>query len=342
MSLAVEREITRLDESPVRRRFHYFQRISEAYLTNRNSQLTFWHDDPEPNPTASVDSLGEYYMPFLAKADYAAHLDENGIPLLDYQGKTGLQYNPIAIAQYGLGNYNAWVRSGEADRREKFLLVADWLLTNLEPNAHRLRVWEHLFDWEYRTILRAPWYSGLAQGQGISVLLRAHKETNNNLYLAAAHSAFKAFHHSVDAGGVLFIDNAGCKWFEEYIVDPEPPTHILNGFMWASWGVWDMWLATGDLSALGLFNDSVRTLKLNLPKFDCGFWSLYELSGTKLPMIASNFYHRLHIAQLKVMYRLTGDAFFLEYADKWESYIRSPINRSRALVQKALFKIVGY
>ncbi len=342
MSLAVEREITRLDPSFVRRRFNYFQRISEAYLTNRNSQLTFWHDDPQPNDNAGVNSLGEYYMPFLGKADYSAHLDANGIPLLDYRGKTGLQYNPIAIAQYGLGNYNAWARAGEGDRLEKFLLAADWLIANLEKNSHGIRVWQHLFDWEYRTALRAPWYSGLAQGQGISVLLRAHKETKNSPYFAAAQSAFQAFTHHVDQGGVLFIDDSGCKWFEEYIVHPATPTHILNGFIWASWGAWDYWLATGDLVALGLFNDAVHTLKLNLSRYDCGFWSLYEQSGTRLPMIASGFYHRLHIAQLKVMHRLTGENIFREYADRWESYTHSPVNRGRSFAQKALFKIVGY
>ena len=31
---------------------------------------------------------------------------KNGIPLLNYHGIIGKQYNPIAIAQYGLGNLN--------------------------------------------------------------------------------------------------------------------------------------------------------------------------------------------------------------------------------------------
>jgi heparosan-N-sulfate-glucuronate 5-epimerase len=342
MSLMVEREITRIDSSSVRRRFNYFQRTSEAYILRRKSQLTFWHDSPEPNPNSRVDVLGEYYMPFLVKADYCVHMDENGIPLLNYRGRTGLQYNPIAIAQYGLGNYNAWARGGDTHRLDKFLLVADWLVTNLGTNEHGLRVWEHLFDWEYRTVLRAPWYSGLAQGQGLSVLLRAHKTTRNPQYLYAAQSVFQTFTVPVEHGGVLYVDDAGCKWFEEYIVHPDQPTHILNGFMWASWGVWDYWLSTQDPSAFRLFRDAVETMKHSLESYDCGFWSLYEHSGTRLPMVASNFYHRLHIAQLRVMFKLTSEPMFQEYADRWERYTTSSWNRGRALAQKALFKVVGY
>ncbi len=38
--------------------------------------------------------------------------DASGIPQLDYHGHIGLQYNPIAIAQFGLGNYNLWKTGG--------------------------------------------------------------------------------------------------------------------------------------------------------------------------------------------------------------------------------------
>ena len=45
-------------------------------------------------------------------------------------------------------------------------------------------------------------------------------------------------------GGVTYTDREGYKWFEEAIV--EPPTHVLNGFIWATWGVYDYFLHTGD------------------------------------------------------------------------------------------------
>jgi heparosan-N-sulfate-glucuronate 5-epimerase len=318
----------------------YYRRILNAYLLGGPSQLTFWHETPAENPRASATELGEYYMPFTKKADYRGAHDVEGIPLLDYHGNIGLQYNPIAIAQYALGNYNLWRQSEDLHRKKKFLLIADWLAVHLEQNAAGLAVWNHHFDWEYRDMLQAPWYSGLAQGQGISLLVRAHKETNDPRYLESARGAFAAFQHSVDQGGVAFTDQSGDLWFEEYIVSP--PTHILNGFIWALWGVYDYFLATNDATAKDLFSRGVGTLLHNLERYDLGFWSLYEQSGTRLPMVASRFYHQLHIVQLRVMHRLTGEEKFARIAERWESYTHSRSKRTRALCYKSVFKLCYY
>ena len=321
-------------------RLRYYRRIFSAYLLGGKSHLTFWHETPAENPNATTGDLGEYYMLFAEKADYTSARDSSGIPQLDYRGKIGLQYNPIAIAQYGLGNYNLFHRSGDPERRKKFFLAADWLCAHLEQNAYGLAVWNHHFDWEYRDTLRAPWYSALAQGQGISVLVRAHKESGDARYLDAAQRALASFCWPMAEGGVAFTDERGDLWFEEYIVSP--PTHILNGFIWAMWGVYDYFLATGDASARELFSRAVKTLVNNLERYDLGFWSLYEQSGTRLPMVASAFYHRLHIVQLRVMHRLTGEAEFARVADRWESYCRSRANRARALCYKSAFKLCYY
>ncbi len=321
-------------------RLHYYRRIFKAYLAPGSSQLTFWHETPQINERAKVCDLGEYYMAFADKADYRGEYDSAGIPQLNYHGRIGRQYNPIAIAQWGLGNCNLFCRDGGQDRKEKFLAAAGWLRFNLEPNSFGVWVWNHDFDWEYRTRLTAPWYSALAQGQGISLLVRAYRETQNGSYLNAAHRAFAAFLKPVTDGGVTFLDNNGYLWFEEYIVSP--PTHILNGFIWAAWGVYDYFLATQDADAGRLFEQATQTLCTNLHRYDLGFWSLYEQSGTLLPMVASPFYHRLHIVQLRVMHRLTGEEIFAQFADKWESYSRSRSKRARALCCKSAFKLCYY
>jgi heparosan-N-sulfate-glucuronate 5-epimerase len=318
----------------------YYRRIVSAYLLGGQSHLTFWHETPGENLNASASELGQYYMVFAEKANYTGAYDSVGIPQLDYHGKIGRQYNPIAIAQYGLGNYNLFRRTGSAARRDNFLRVADWLVLHLEQNPQGLAVWNHNFDWEYRDTLRAPWYSALAQGQGISLLVRAHKESGDSRYLYAAHRALASFFKPVTEGGVTFTDEQGDVWFEEYVVSP--PTHILNGFIWAAWGVYDYFLATRDSSAQDLFARAVRTLTRNLDRYDLGFWSLYEQSGTRLPMVASPFYHQLHIVQLRVMYRLTGEDKFMCVADRWESYGRSRSKRTRALCYKSAFKLCYY
>ena len=325
--------------SVLQKRLNYYRRIFGAYLTPTQSQLTFWHEQPALSQF-DPSRLGPYYMTFEQKADYGGIYDSSGIPMLDYLGAIGPQYNPIAIAQYGLGNFNLYLKSGEPRRRERFLKAADWLGAHLEKNPGGFWVWNHHFDFEYRTPLRAPWYSGLAQGQGISLLLRAHAETGNAAYLDAAIRGFECMTVGVDQGGVMFTDSQGYRWIEEYIVSP--PTHILNGFMWASWGVYDLAVASSDERAGKLWSDSLATLKANLHRYDTGYWSLYEQSGTRMKMMASPFYHRLHIVQLRVMAKLSGDALFAEFADRWERYQQSRVKRSRALVYKGVFKLCYY
>jgi hypothetical protein len=321
-------------------RLQYYRRIFPAYLGLGQSQLSFWHETPEVNPNTDMNSLGGYYMPFVKKAEYAGPIDDSGIPLLDYRGSLGQQYNPIAIAQWGLGNYNLSLRRESEIYKARALSAADWLCDRLQQNSRGISVWNHHFDWEYRTRLKAPWFSALAQGQGISLLVRVHRKTGAERYLETAANAFEAFLNDVTQGGVTFTDANDDIWFEEYIVDP--PTHILNGFIWAAWGVRDYFLATGEDRARKLFDGAIRTLTRNLDRYDLGFWSLYEQSGTLLPMVASPFYHRLHIVQLKILHKMTGQDVFAQVSERWDGYTKSPVKKTRALCCKSAFKLCYY
>jgi hypothetical protein len=210
----------------------------------------------------------------------------------------------------------------------------------MRPNTHGVRVWMHDFNWPYRQVLQAPWYSGLAQGSGLSLLVRAAKETNSARYADAAHVAFEPLRLHVDEGGVLVRDNEGDVWIEEYLVDR--PSHILNGFMWALWGVYDygQWTRCTDASHLWL--QCVRTLDRRLAEFDTGWWSLYEARDGEREMLASRYYHTLHITQLRVMHRLTGIETFAEFAARFQAYLDRPSNRVQAFARKAIFKLRHY
>jgi hypothetical protein len=321
-------------------RLEYWRRIFQAYVAGGNSHLTFWHERPALNEKARYDALGPYYMTFADKARYPGPFDSSGVPMLDYRGRIGRRYNPIAIAQYGLALHNRWREGGKREDRARFLAQASWLRDNLETNARGVRVWNHHFDFEYRETLRDPWYSGLAQGQGLSLLARAHAETGEAGYLESLRAAFGAFGRETGEGGVLHREPSGDVWIEEYIVSP--PSHILNGFIWALWGVRDYRLHLGDPGAEELFGRCVATLERNLERYDTGLWSLYELSGNALPMVASRFYHALHVVQLEVLERMTGRPAFGERARRWRAYAEKRLNRGVSLAQKCAFKLLYY
>lgn len=319
-------------------RLRYWRRIAAAYGSS-NSALTFWHETPEAHPGARYDAIGPYYQTFADKARYPGPFDAQGVPLLDYHGSIGRRYNPIAVAQYGLARFNRFLETGDAGDRAAFLAQADWLCAKLTPNARGLHVWNHDFDFEYRSGLKAPWYSGLAQGQGLSLLARALKTTGDARYAGAMDRAFEPLRRTVDEGGVLYRDGEDV-WIEEYVV--EPPSHILNGFLWALWGVKDHALATGSAEAGTLFADCAATAERALPRYDTGSWSTYEASDTWIPMVTSGFYHRLHIVQLEITAAMTGRPAFAERARRWRGYWDRPVNRKVNLARKVAFKLLYY
>lgn len=320
-------------------RFRYWRRIAGIHLFSRNSALTFWHETPAVHPGARYDAIGPYYQTFADKARYPGPFDAQGVPLLDYHGSIGQRYNPIAVAQYGLARYNRFLETADPADKAAFLAQADWLCANLKPNARGRHVWNHDFDFEYRSGLKAPWYSGLAQGQGLSLLARALKATGDAKYARALDLAFEPLRHTVDDGGVLYREG-GDVWIEEYVVDP--PSHILNGFLWALWGVKDYALATGAPEGVELFAACAATVERALPGYDTGSWSTYEASDTWIPMVTSPFYHRLHIVQLRITAAMTGRPAFAERARRWQGYSDRPLNRWLNLGRKIAFKVLYY
>jgi len=229
-------------------------------------------------PTYQQGPLGKYFVDF---RDVAQHwdgpFDEQGIPLRDYGGNIGVQYQPVGIAQYALGNWDLWLETYDDQYRQKFFKIADWFCKNLVDKGD-FGVWEYQFDYP-RFHLKAPWPSAMSQGEGISVLARAYQLTQDKRYLQCAQKALEAFKFPITRGGVRYQDEKGFVWYEEYPSPPplEPP-HVLNGFIFALFGVYDFYKITGSDEALRLFMDGITTLKVNLWRYDLGFWSRYDLT----------------------------------------------------------------
>ena len=321
-------------------KLNYFKRILSAYIFKKPSHLNFWIGTPRVNPYVNYKELEEYYQTFEYKADYKGHFDDKGVVQLDYRGKIGKQYYPIAIAQYGLACYNKYKRTLDKGWLEKSIIHGNWLVDNFTENNYGIHLWYANFDWEYRELLKAPWPSALAQANGISLLVRLYQETRDERYLLASKRAYEGLITDIRKGGVALIKGNGTIWFEEVLV--EPSTHILNGFMWSIMGVYDYYLLTNSDSAKDILDKSIHTLKNNLPAFDIGFWSLYELSGTKMDNMTSCFYHSLHIVQLQILYNITGVDSFRYYSARWANYEKNIFFKALSQIHKALFKLIYY
>jgi len=71
----------------------------------------------------------------------------------------------------------------------------------------------------------------MAQGWGVSVLLRAYQLTDKNVYLEIAKKAYRSFEIDISDGRAKFVDEEYNVWLEEYALISPP--HVLNGFLFA-------------------------------------------------------------------------------------------------------------
>jgi heparosan-N-sulfate-glucuronate 5-epimerase len=186
--------------------------------------------------------------------------------------------------------------------------------------------------------LRAPWRSAMAQGRGLSVLMRAWQCTSEERYIEGARRALAAFSVPVERGGVTAAYD-GRVTYEEYPAQPAP--HVLNGMIFALFGLWDFVRAQPhDARAAEIFERGAATVEVLLRLYDTGWWSLYDLyhlevAAPRNPCTAH--YHDMHVKQLMVMHAITGRASFAAFAHRWAAYQDRWWGRLRAYAGKAGF-----
>lgn len=227
----------------------------------------------------------------------------------------------IAIFQYGLAAYDLYLLNDDESMLRKVKNCADWALDNQEPNG----AWK-TFEPQNPN---EP-YSAMAQGEGISLLVRSAKVFNEKSYLDAASKALDFLLLDRSRSGVCTLDSSNLYLYE-FTYMPL----VLNGWIFSSWGLLDYYKATGNLRAKEAWEKTVNTMAQSLNKFDCGYWSKYNIKDR----ITSSFYHNLHIAQLNVLYVLTGKVEFGAYAKRWDSFRKNKIYKLTAFVVKAIQKL---
>ncbi len=262
--------------------------------------------------------------------------DENGNPLTQFFRQPTWKHNPVTVCQYGLYLFNRYLKNQSSEDKEKFLAQADWLVRHSQAGVDDSAVWVYQFDLPYYRLV-SPWISGMAQGQALSVLLRAHQLTKKDQFLNLAQRAWKCFSFSAAQGGVCSRFPDGKIVIEEY-PSAFQTTAVLNGFIFAIFGVYDYARYTEAAAARRFFDELVASLKQNLFRYDSGYWSYYDLAE---PLrLTSKVYHQLHICQLKKMYQLTNEEKFRIYFERWEKYSRSLKANFRWLLKKVHQKTI--
>jgi hypothetical protein len=163
-------------------------------------------------------------------------------------------------------------------------------------------------------MLRAPWFSAMAQGKALSAFVRLCEATGEQKWRDAAEATFRSFLIRGPLAGrpwVVHVDTGRYLWFEEFPGGPLPD-RTFNGHIVAIIGLHDYWQLTDDPEALRLIRGGLATLR--------GYQRLWRTPGgvsryCMAHAVRSPKYHIVHIGQLLDLYMLTGDATWARLAD---------------------------
>jgi hypothetical protein len=279
-------------------------------------------------------------------APYGSHVDLEGVRgyPVDFRGKAmqremwpGFRERPgselwVGAIQRGLGCFERWL-AGEG---EHWLASARDTADLLVGEQRDDGSWVHTFDYPHTFALSPPWTSGMAQGEGASLLLRVHGETGDERYAAAALRAVEPLHRPSSEGGAAAA-LGGTLVPEEY--PTQPSSLVLNGLLFGLWGLRDVAVATGDERARAAWEGGVEAVVGSIERWDTGNWSRYDLHPHRVTNLASNAYHRLHITQLDATGRLAGRPELVAVAWRWAGYVDNRAYRALAFGRKALFRL---
>lgn len=238
----------------------------------------------------------------------------DGIPVTDYHWTrqigipAGRYKNPGRIALYALeGCFVPWLDSGSPALLDDFRCQLNWLRDHQGPTG------EYTYDFEHRRFgKQAGWISAWAQGLAVSALIRGYLLFGEPALLASAKRAADPMLRRVQEGGVLWVDEDGW-WLEE--VPEDPPSHILNGFVTAWYGLVDLEAVSSDPTISAVRSACAETLRRHAPRFGEDGVLQYDL---KRRARATLGYPRLQIEQMRSLAFLTGVPEFAYLADDWE------------------------
>jgi heparosan-N-sulfate-glucuronate 5-epimerase len=238
--------------------------------------------------------------------------------------------HPIGIAQLGLG---AW-QLAAADSRwlEVVSSVSDWIVREMDDDGKI--AFGFAYPHTYR--LEPPWYSAMAQGEAASLLVRAAGSLHRPAFLDAAERLVASL---LSGPSPVVAETDEGPVLQEYPTDP--PAHVLNGWVFALWGLYDVAIAGDEVSpkARKAFSQGVEALAARLGRYHTGWnWSRYDLFPHPIVHVASPFYHRLHVEQLRALHDLDSRTVFAETADRWASGLENPLGRTHAIARKVAFR----
>ncbi len=244
-------------------------------------------------------------------------VDASGVRLSERQGV--LREHPVVQAQCGLELVEGYRVSQDRAYLDRALRHAQRLV---DTRVDSRDAWWFPYPFDFRLygradqVLPAPWYSGMAQGQALSLFVRLHQLTGDQKWRTAADQTFASFLRPPSGTDPwVTFTREGWLWLAEYADWPlERSQRVLNGHMFAMFGLYDYARLTGNQQAVTLFDGSATALAAHVP---AGYRQREWISWYTLDQrITSAKYHGIHIGQLLDIAEMTGQRTFAAAADQ--------------------------
>ncbi len=276
--------------------------------------------------------LGPYYCSLAHKLTNPGVAQSLSMYAAETNGDTLSFYHPTLQGHIALAYYEKLIETGDTSWEDKFTAKASELMEAGSRKPDGSLVWP--YPPSLARVQRRPWLSAMGQGHAIAVLSRAYQLTGEQAFADSAYQAFVPFKNSVAEGGVVADDQHNGVFFEEYAYDgAQHQNHTLNGMLTALMCLHDLSTVTGNTEVMQYFESGLATVRNRLGDYDFPFCSSYDLRhlvGNAVPAFYAH-YNAVHVAQLKVLGRMTGDTFFEGIGGCWDRKLMDRVNRRRLM-----------
>lgn len=272
-------------------------------------------------------------QPWRQSTDEAyAHVPRDADGVRMYPVGSVLYEHPVGQAQYGLVSLETFRRRGAPGLLQRAQAQADRLIrTHVESRG----AWFFPYRFSFALsragglVMRAPWYSGMAQAEAVSLFAHLARTPDLSpgqraIYREAATATFRSLTVGPVRGKpwVSMVDRAGYLWLQEY---PETPPgrsdFTYNGHLFALLGLWDYARLTGDPQAVRLFDGAATTALHYSATVRRKEWASSYCAAHDAP---TSKYHQIHVELLVQLQWLTGRAAFAARSDAFAADYPDP------------------
>ncbi|MFG2760988.1 D-glucuronyl C5-epimerase family protein [Streptomyces wuyuanensis] len=235
--------------------------------------------------------------------------------------------HPVGQVQFGLGCITSYRVEKDPTRKAVFLRRAKAQADRLiEKRVEARGAWYFPYGFNFKHEVhsgvdyKAPWYSGMAQGEAISLFVQLAQldgvtESERTLYMAAAHGAFSSLLRG-DNGVPWCVnkDRAGYLWIQEYPFKAAGTgDYTYNGMVFAMFGLWDYFQATGNELAAQLYDGACTTMARYFPLLRNARGLSYYCQTHR---ITTDSYHPHHIVLWRQLHWQTNSVVFANQMDQ--------------------------